>query len=412
MMISKAPLKRTASGPLQGIRVLDVTQFVLGPVATQILGDLGADVIKVESPRGDLNRYIGPSRHPGMAAMFMGMNRSKRSVVLDLKVPEALAALYRMVEQVDVFVHSVRADAADRLGIAYDDIRQRNARIVYASAPGYRSDGPWRDRPAFDDVMQGESGLVDLNRLATGEARYMPTVMTDKFCGYVLASSIGMALFHRAQTGHGQSVEVPMLETMLSFNLIEHLWEGAFDEPMGNLGYPRALMAERRPFETRDGEICLLVTSDLQWSRLLSLVGLPDLMKDVRFSTLEARSLHFPELYAEIAVPLRNRDTADWQALFDANEIPNAKARRLSDMPTDPYLTETRFFHHYRHPTAGPFITPGFPVRFSATPAAIQVPPPCLGEHSEEVLTEFGFDTEEINSLLSQAGKQQRRSSG
>lgn len=401
----KAPSEGTASGPLAGIQVLDLTQFVLGPLATQILGDLGADVIKVESPRGDLNRYIGPSRHPGMAAMFMGMNRSKRSVVLDLKDPEGLAAMYRMAEQVDVFVHSVRAAAADRLGITYDAIRQRNEQIIYASAPGYRSDGPWRDRGAFDDVMQGESGLVDLNRLATGEARYMPTVMADKFCGHVLASSIGMALFHRARTGRGQSVEVPMLETMLSFNLVEHLWEGAFDEPMGDLGYPRALMAERRPFETRDGEICLLVTSNLQWSRLLSLVGLAHLMDDDRFSTLEARSLHFPELYAKIAVPLRKRDTAEWQALFDENEIPNAKVRHLSDMPTDPYLTETNFFHHYRHPTAGPFITPGISVKYSDTPASIQGPPPCLGEHSKEILTEFGFDTTEIASLLRQAEK-------
>ncbi len=412
MSASDSPAEGTSSGPLKGVRVLDLTQFVLGPLATQIMGDLGADIIKVESPRGDLNRYIGPSRHPGMAALFIGMNRNKRSVILDLKDPQGLAAMYRFVEQVDVFVHSVKADAADRLGISYDEIRKHNPQIIYASAPGYRSDGPARDRPAFDDVMQGETGLVDLNRLATGEARFMPTVMADKFCGHVLASSIGMALFHRAQTGNGQSVEVPMLETLLSFNLVEHLWTGAFDEPSGNLGYPRALMAERRPFETRDGEICLLATSNLQWSRLLDTIGLSGLMKDDRFSTLEARSLHFPELYAEVAIALRKRDTADWQVLFDADEIPNAPVRRLADMPTDPYLTETKFFHHYRHPTAGPLITPSIPVKFSNTPAAIHKPPPCLGEHSEEVLTEFGFKPQEISTLLEQSESQQESQNG
>jgi crotonobetainyl-CoA:carnitine CoA-transferase CaiB-like acyl-CoA transferase len=212
-----------------------------------------------------------------------------------------------------------------------------------------------------------------------------------------------MALYHRSQTGQGQSVEVPMLETMLAFNLVEHLWTGGYDEPMGPLGYSRALMAERRPFETRDGEICLMATSDLQWSRLLCTIGLPELSEDVRFSTLATRSAHFPELYAHIAVALRKRDTVEWQALLDASEIPNAPIRHLSDMPTDPYLTETGFFHRYRHPTAGPLVTPGISVKYSETPATIRMPPPCLGEHSEEILTEFGFSGQEIAALVDRA---------
>ena len=281
------------AGPLRGIRVLDLTQFILGPLATQILGDLGADIIKIESPQGDLNRLIGPSRYPGMAALYLGMNRNKRSVVLDLKQPAAISALYRMVEQADVLVHSLRADAAERLGVAYPAISARNPKIVYASAPGYRSDGPLRNRPAYDDVIQGESGLADMNLRAHGEARYLPTVLADKFCGHVLASSIGMALLHRERTGEGQSVEVPMLETMLSLNLVEHLWTGQFDEPMGPLGYDRVLMKYRRPFPTKDGHLCLMATSDLQWSRLFTAIGRPELAVDERYRTLAARSARF-----------------------------------------------------------------------------------------------------------------------
>jgi formyl-CoA transferase len=402
-MIEADPSKaKAAAGPLNGIRVLDLSQFILGPLATQILGDLGADIIKVESPQGDLNRLIGPARHPGMAALYLGMNRNKRSVVLDLKQPAAMAALCRMVAEVDVFVHSLRPDAAERLGVAYPAIRQHNPQIIYASAPGYRSDGPLRNRPAYDDVIQGESGIADMNLRAQGEARYLPTVLADKFCGHALASSIGMALFHRERTGEGQSVEVPMLETMLALNLVEHLWTGQFDEPMGPLGYDRALMKHRRPFSTLDGHICLMATSDLQWARLFTAIGRPELAEDERYRTLAARSARFAEVYGIIDAAMSGRTTAQWQALLDSYDVPNAPVRRLEDMPTDPYLVETGFFHHYRHPVAGAMVTPSFPVKYSKSPASIRTPPPCLGEHTQSVLAEFGFTADEIASLDAQ----------
>ena len=387
-------------GPLAGIRVLDLTQFILGPVCTQILGDLGADVIKVESPQGDLNRLIGPGRHPGMAALYLGMNRNKRGLVLDLKQAAAKALLYRMVEQTDVFVHSLRTDAAERLGIDYASIAARNPQVIYACAPGYRSDGPWRNRPAYDDVIQGESGLADMNLRATGEARYLPTVLADKFCGHILASAIGMALFHRERTGEGQSVEVPMLETMLSLNLIEHLWTGQFDEPQGPLGYDRALMKNRRPFRTRDGYICLMATSDQQWAALFGVIGRPELAHDERYRTLAARSARFDEVYGIVDAAMLERTTAQWQALLEAAQIPNGSMNRLADMPNDPYLVETGFFHHYRHPVAGAMVTPSSPLRYSRTPATIRRPPPLLGEHSEEILAGFGFTAEEIAAVL------------
>jgi crotonobetainyl-CoA:carnitine CoA-transferase CaiB-like acyl-CoA transferase len=388
-----------ASGPLSGMRVVDLTQFILGPVATQILGDYGADVIKIEAPEGDLNRKIGPARYPDMTAMFLGMNRGKRSVVLNLKRPEALDALNRMIDEADVFVHSMRPSSAERLGVGYAAVAARNARIVYAFAPGYRQDGPYRDRPAYDDVIQGESGIAGIAELAFGEPRYLPTVIADKFCGHILASSIGMALVHRERSGEGQEVQVPMLETMMSFNLIEHLWGGAFDEPQGELGYDRALTQHRRPFATQDGYICLMATSDAQWRGLFAACGRPELASDPRFSTLAERSKRFPELYGLIGEEMAKRTTAEWQARLDAADVPNGVSRKLRDLPRDPYLVETGFFHRYKHPQAGPMVTTSIPVRFSKTPAQIQSPPPTLGEHTRSVLSSMGYTEQQIERM-------------
>ena len=391
--------KRAADGPLAGFRVVDLTQFICGPVATQILGDYGADVIKVEQPGGDLNRKIGPERYPGMTAMFIGMNRNKRSIVLNLRRKEALDALFRMVREADVFVHSMRPSAAARLGVNYAEVSARNPRIVYASAPGYRPDGPQRDRPAYDDVIQGESGIAGINELASGEPRYFPTVIADKFCGHILASSIGMALVHRSRTGEGQEVQVPMLETMMSFNLIEHLWTGAFDNPMGPLAYERALTPHRRPYKTQDGYVCLMATSDPQWKGFFAACERPELAEDPRYATLAERSKRFPELYRIVAEELAKRTTAEWRARLDAADVPNGVARSLKDLPSDPYLVETGYFHHYVHPQAGAMVTTSIPVQFSKTPGRIKSPPPTLGEHTHAVLSEMGYGADEIERM-------------
>ena len=239
-------------GPLAGIRVIDLTVAVLGPVATQILGDLGAEIIKIEPPEGEMMRGIGPARNPGMAAYYLNVNRNKKSVVLDLKQPRAREALLRLAATADVFVHNMRPGAAERLGIDYAAISAVNPRIVYAWASGYRKDGPERDRAAFDDVIQGESGLAAINGGPDDPPRYVPMVVGDKLCGYVLASSVGMALFHRERTGKGQEIHVPMLETMVAFNMVDHLWHGVFGEPEKGLGYPRMLTPWRRPYATAD----------------------------------------------------------------------------------------------------------------------------------------------------------------
>jgi crotonobetainyl-CoA:carnitine CoA-transferase CaiB-like acyl-CoA transferase len=389
------------SGPLARIRVIDLTAAVLGPVATQILGDLGAEVIKVEPPEGEMMRGIGPARHPGMAAYFLNVNRNKKSVVLDLKRPAAREALLRLAETADVLVHNMRPGAAERLGIDYAAVAGRNPRMVYAAASGYRKDGPERDRAAFDDVIQGESGLAALNAGPDGEPRYLPMVMCDKISGYVLASSVGMALFHRERTGKGQEIHVPMLETMVAFNMVDHLWHGVFGEPEKGLGYPRMLSPWRRPYPTADGHICLLATTDRQWRGLFAALGCPELFDDPRFSSIPARTANIDALYTIVGERMRTRGTAEWRERLDAADVPNGVVKDMAAVVADPGLNGSGFFHRYEHPSEGPCVTMPYPVEFSASPAGVHLPPPRLGEHTEAVLAELGYSGAEIAEITS-----------
>lgn len=388
------------TGPLDGIRVIDVTSAVLGPVATQILGNLGADVVKVEPPEGDPMRNLGPARHEGMAAMFLGLNRNKRSVVLDLKKPQARAALGAMVAQADVFVHNMRPDAAARLRIDYAHLEGVNSRLVYASASGYRADGPYRGKPAFDDIIQGASGIAGLFQRASGEARYAPFIIADKTIGYVLASTIVTALLSRERTGRGQEVRVPMYETMVEFNLIEHFWGRAFDPPLAKPGYSRIFNPERRPFRTKDGVICVTATTDQQWRRLFTAVGRPDLAEDERFASMARRTHHFAEAYRILETELATRGTDAWTEIFDAVDLPNGPANGLDDLFDDPYLNEIGLFRRYEHPTEGSLVSTTPPISFSGTPLDAVAPPPRLGEHTRSVLAEAGLDEARIAELL------------
>jgi crotonobetainyl-CoA:carnitine CoA-transferase CaiB-like acyl-CoA transferase len=286
-----------AAGPLTGVRVLDLTSVVLGPYATQMLGDLGADIIKIEAPEGDTTRYTGPRRHADMASLFMGINRNKRSIVLDLKQDSARAALLRLVDTADVFVHNIRPQKLDPLGLGWHALLARNPRLIYAGIHGWREDGPYSGRPAYDDIIQGLCGIAGLMDKLTGEPRYAPTILADKTCGLMAAQAILAALYHREKTGRGQFIEIPMFETMVSFVMVEHLHGRTFVPEEGALGYARVLAPWRRPYRTADGYVCMLAYTDGQWRRFWGALGRPEMMQDPRFADMAARSRHIDEVY-------------------------------------------------------------------------------------------------------------------
>jgi len=389
-----------ATGPLAGVRVIDLTINVLGPLATQILGDMGADVVKVEPPGGDPMRRLGPGHDRNMAAHFMAMNRNKRSIELDLKRPPALAALQALIARADVLVLSMRASAVRRLGLDYPSLAAANPRLIYASATGYAAHGPDRDRPAYDDVIQGESGLAGMIAAANGEARFAPMAIADKYCGTQLASAIGMALYARERSGVGQEAHLPMLETMTAFNIADHFWEATFDAPGAKVGFPRMFTPHRRPYPTRDGHICLLAVTDAQWRNLFAAIGQPELADDPRFVDLAGRTQHIDALLDILAQGLARETTAYWREALDRADIPNAAMASLEDVFESPYLAETGFFRHLDHPTMGPILQAAPPVAFSATPAGIHRPQPTLGADGPDLLAEAGLDPAAIRAAL------------
>lgn len=388
------------AGPLDGIKVLDLSSVVLGPLATQILGDLGADVIKVEGPAGDPIRYTGPARSKDMAALFLAINRNKRSIVLDLKQEAAREAVWKLVEQSDVFIHSIRPQAIERLGFGHEAVLARNPKIVYAGVHGYRSGGPYEGQPAYDDVIQGQSGASDLMNRLTGEMRYFPTIMADKTCAQIAAYAVLAALLSRERTGKGQFVEIPMFESMVAFNMVEHLYGHSFSPPVDEIGYPRVLAPWRRPYKTKDGYIAMLAYTDPHWRAFWDAVGKPELKDDPRFESLATRSDNVAELYKLAGDSLMGKTTDEWIDIFGKLEVPAAKIAGLGDLLEDPQLASSDFFIRADHPSEGEIVMPDLPVRFSETETEIKRLQPKLGEHSREILEEAGLDPAAIDKLL------------
>lgn len=400
-----------ANGPLAGIRVVDLTAVFLGPLASQTLGDLGADVVKVETPDGDITRSITPQRNPGMGAGFLSVNRNKRSIALDLKKPAAREVLTRLVAGADVLMHSMRPQAMDRLGFGPDAARALNPRIIHCAAYGYRRDGPHGWRPAYDDVIQAASGLAALQASFAGEPRYVPSSMIDKLVGLTVASSINAALFHRERTGEGQAIEIPMYETMVAFLLPEHMAGRSFDPPMGPAGYGRVLAPYRRPYRTADGHIGVLPYTATQWARLFALIGRPEMADDPRVTDGATRSRHVADLYAMVAEAMPGRSTAEWHRIFDEADIPAMPVQDLDAVLDCPHLDAVGFFEAHRHETEGDLVFLGHPVRYDRTPAAIRRLPPRLGQHTVEILGEAGYDGAAVDRLFAEGAVAGERAS-
>lgn len=388
-----------AGKPLAGIRILDLTTVMLGPYATQMLGDYGADIIKIEAPEGDSTRKTGPAKEPGMAAAFIGSNRSKRSIVLDLKQEGARGALLSLVESADAVVYSMRPQKMVALGLGPDVLRARNPSLVVVSAHGFADDGLYAGRPAYDDIIQGLSGLASLNELKGGEPAYMPSVIADKTCALFTAQALLMALLARARTGAGCFVEVPMFESMVNFTLVEHFYGAHFQPPLSAPGYPRLTTAARRPYHTTDGYVCVLPYSDMHWNKFFVESGRKDLLDDRRFMGQSARTHNIDALYSIVAECVATRSTSDWLTTCDRLDIPAAKVNRLSELQEDPHLSATGYFVTLQDAAMGGIVMPGAPVKFdSRTPMPSL--PPRLGQHTVEILQEAGLEQVEIDKLL------------
>jgi len=387
------------AGPLAGIRILDLTSVVAGPLATQMLGDMGADVIKIESPEGDAPRHTGPARSPNMAALFMGLNRSKRSLVLDLKIEAAKRALWRLIDGADVFVHSMRPQAIGKLGFDHKAVCAKNPRIVYAALHGYRNGGPYSGQPAYDDVIQGQSGIAALMSEIAGEPLYAPMIIADKTCAIAIAGAVSTALFARERTGRGQFVEIPMFEQMVSFVLGEHLFGHNFVPPMGGLGYTRVLARWRRPYKTKDGYLCMMAYTQNHWRKFWTAIGKPEVHADPRFDSIASRAKNIVALYELAGSCIADRTTDEWLKLLRELEIPSARMSSLDDIMNDPQLNASGFFKRATHPTEGEILYTDLPVRFSDGETGSARLQPRLGEHSFEVLREAGFSEREIKTL-------------
>ena len=384
-------------GPLSGVNVLDLTTVVMGPFATQILAELGADVIKIEPHEGDNMRHVGPMRNRGMGHLYLHLNRGKRCLVLDLKQPEGRDALLRLVPRADVLVYNVRPAAMTRLGLAWDAVRARNPRLLYVGCYGYSEGGPYAGRAAYDDLIQGAAAIPWLSAQDGGAPRYTPINLADRVTGLHVVYAVTAALYRRSVTGQGQAVEVPMFESVTQLVLGDHLAGLSWEPPNGPTGYPR--LEHRRPYATKDGHLCVLVYNDKQWRSFLQAVGRDDLLADARFANHANRAQHIGEIYDILAGLMRARTSAEWIALLQRADIPFARMNSAADVVADEHLNASGFFEMQEHPSEGRMRVMRTPTHWSESAPGPLAPAPRLGQHSAEVLREAGYTEAQIADL-------------
>ena len=390
-----------AGGPLNGVRVIDMTSVVVGPMVTLMLADYGAEVIKIEPPTGDIVRNLaGRAISPNMSPKFLHLNRNKRSLAIDLKKPAAYAAVTKLLAKADVLLWNVRPSAMARLKLSYDDVKAINPKIIYCGIVGFGQAGRYRSKPAYDSIIQGAGGIAALHHRATGEPRYVPIVMADKTTGLIATQMVLMALYHRERTGEGQSIEVPMFENIARYVLEEHMYHQTFDPPIGTTGDPRLFDPGARPLPTKDGYMCISANTNAQAFAVFDAIGKPEYKTDPRFSSVAARFKHVPEYFAARAEGLKHKTNAEWIEIFDREDVPAMQYHTLDSLMEDPHLKDVGFFRKFDHPTEGRMIDMALPNKSTAGSRTDFTPAPKVGQHTVEVLREAGYDDAAIDAMV------------
>lgn len=389
-------------GALAGIRVVELATILMGPYSARILGDHGADVIRIESLTGDSSRNSLPARHAAMSSLSLLVQRNKRSVSLDLKHPDGLAAARAVIGSADVLVTNMRRGALVRLGLDPTELCATFPGLIVCVGNGYGSDGPYASKAAYDDAIQAGSGLAWIVGQANPgqQPAYVPAIMADKICGMTIAQSVLAALVHKARTGEGQEIEVPMLETMVAFNLIEHQRGHVFEPPEGPFGYPRLFSPERRPYRSADGWVAILPYDDRHWRGFFDIIGRPELNDDPRFANHNTRIAHIDEAYGIIAEAGPSKTTAEWLEACEARSIPCSAVLDPAHIADDPHLGAIGMIEPREHPTEGAYRHVKDGPRFSKTPMGLHRHAPRLGQHTREVLAEVGWDPAAIEALV------------
>ncbi len=392
------------AGPLTGVRILDLTSNFMGPYASLLLADMGADVCKIEAPAGDPTRGVGPCRNPGMSAIFLHLNRNKRSLVLNLKSPEGAQALRTMIASADVVLHSLRAKAMAKLGLGYEQVKEINPRIIHCGAFGFGSGGPYADRPAYDDLIQAAVGMPVLQGRKVGPPAYVATAIADRVVGMAACNAVAMALYYREKTGHGQSVAVPMFETFAHFVMGDHLYGHTFEPPIGDWGYARMMSAERRPYPTQDGHVGVNIYTDRHWQRFFIAVGRPDMADDPRYGTIYGRTENIGYLYEFLAKTFETKTTAEWLRILTDADIPIIEMNTPGTLLHDPHMQAVNFFQMQQHPSEGLLRMLGIPQEWSESQPAQRYPAPRLGEHTLQLLKEYGLTPDEARQVVATGG--------
>ena len=387
--------------PLEGVKILDLSSILMVPYCTRILADLGAEVVKIESLVGDNTRYIGPYKNKGMGAVFLNLNRNKKSVSVDLKTKSGKNIIFKLASQSDVFVSNIRKSALSRLGLNHKTLVKYNKNIISAFAVGFSSKGPYKDLPAYDDIIQASSGMASYQEVYSNQPAYTSGATADKATGLMLATSIVSALYKREKNHKDLEIEVPMFETMVDFTLVEHLYGYNFDPPKEAPIYPRQSSPYRKPYKTKDGFVAVLPYNDEQWLRFFKLIKKEYLLKKKEFLNLENRNNNIDKLYLLLEKELKRQNTDYWILNLRKNDIPSMKVNTPEEIFKNEHLEKTKFFRKYQHSSEGRLMYPSLPINFNNKVIDNDfLETPKLGKHTKEILTDLGFNKKEIKKMI------------